>query len=104
MPRRVFRSLRGRVTAGALIVVAVVLGVGAVATVGLLERTLTDGVRVSLEQDLSSIRERLDGRGGPRLDDIDDDLLVRLSGPRGDVNDEDAAPSPPCRKTAPHGS
>lgn len=102
MPRRVFRSLRGRVTAGALIVVAVVLGVGAVATVGLLERTLTDGVRVSLEQDLSSISERLDGRGGPRLDDIDDDLLVRLSGPRGGVNDEDAAalPTVPEDRTA----
>lgn len=92
--RRLFRSLRGRVTAGALIVVAIVLSIGAVATVGLLERTLTEGVRVTLEQDLSTVGDQIDGRGGPRLDDIDDDLLVRLTGPRGGVNDEDAAQLP----------
>lgn len=91
--RRPFRSLRGRVTAGALIVVAVVLGAGSVATVTLLERTLTEGVRVSLDQDLSSIGD--DDRGGPpRIDDIDDDVLVRWSGPRDQVNDEDAAGLP----------
>ncbi len=93
--RRMFRSLRGRVTAGALIIVAVVLGVGAVATVTLLERTLTESVRVSLDQDLSSLSDHSDGRGGPpRVDDVDDDVLVRYDGPRDEVNDEDAAQLP----------
>lgn len=93
--RRMFRSLRGRVTAGALIIVAIVLGAGSVATVTLLERTLTEGVRVSLEQDLNSLGDRSDDRGGPpRIDDVDDDVLVRYHGPRDETNDDDAAELP----------
>lgn len=93
--RRFFRSLRGRVTAGALIVVALVLGAGAIATVALLERTLTQGVVDLLEQDLDSIDQRDGDRGAPsHLEDIDDDVLVRWSGPRPQVNDDEAAQLP----------
>jgi signal transduction histidine kinase len=96
MARKKFlRSLRGRVTAGALIVVAIVLGLGSVATVALLERTLTEGVRTSLEQDLNNLAGHSDDRGGPpRLDDVEDDVLVRLTGPREQINDDDAASLP----------
>ncbi|WP_309065388.1 sensor histidine kinase [Microbacterium sp.] len=98
---RMLRSLRTRITAGALIVVALVLGLGAVATVQLLERSLTEGVEVALEQDLDRIGDRMGGRD-PRIDDIDDDVLVRVDGPRPTVNDEDADRLPRVPEGEPH--
>ncbi|MGN7979198.1 sensor histidine kinase [Microbacterium sp. 22195] len=83
-------------TAGAFIVVAVVLGIAAVSTVQILAGALTDGVRVSVEQDLETIGARLETSpsAGRTLDDIGDDVLVRLVGSSTVVNDEDAAALP----------
>ncbi|HWU28423.1 MAG TPA: histidine kinase dimerization/phospho-acceptor domain-containing protein, partial [Microbacterium sp.] len=90
------RSIRARVTAGAFIVVAIVLGIAAVSTVQILAGALTDGVRVSVEQDLETIGDQLeDGTSAARtVDGIGDDVLVRLSGSAPVVNDEDAAALP----------
>ena len=90
------RSIRARVTAGAFIVVAIVLGVAAVSTVQILTGALTDGVRVSVEQDLETIGDQLeDGTSAARtIDGIGDDVLVRLSGSAPVVNDDDAAALP----------
>lgn len=90
------RSIRARVTAGALIVVAAVLGVGSVATVQVLGSSLAEGVATTVEQDLETVGEQLEA--GPSavrvIDGIDDDVLVRLSGSTPAMNDEDAAELP----------
>ncbi len=86
---RLLRSLRARITAGALVVVAIALAIGVAATIQLLDRSLTEGVEVALEQDLDSLGDQIGDRG-PRIDGIDDDVLVRLDGPRSAMNDEDA--------------
>ncbi|WP_259606504.1 MULTISPECIES: sensor histidine kinase [Microbacterium] len=80
------RSIRGRVTVGALLIVAIALGLGAVAAVQLLRTSLTDGVAVALEQDLDAIDDGPDRGPGP-IDQVDDDVLVRVHGPQGAEND-----------------
>lgn len=90
------RSIRARVTAGALIVVALVLGIGAVVTVQILARSLVEGVAVTVEQDLESIGDRLERGPGMMtvIEDIDEEVLVRLSGATPEMNDEDASNLP----------
>lgn len=90
------RSIRARVTAGAFIVVAIVLGLGAVATVQILSRALTEGVSMTVEQDLETIGDQIENLPGmvAAIGDIDDEVLVRLSGRTPTVNDEDAAGLP----------
>ncbi|MFD5226224.1 sensor histidine kinase [Microbacterium sp. NPDC058342] len=98
MARRVAlsRSIRARVTTGAFIVVAIALGVGAVATVQILSGALTEGVRVAVEQDLETIGEQVEAGTGA-IEGIDGDLLVRL----GDaVSDDDAAELPAVAEDA----
>lgn len=95
------RSIRARVTAGAFIVVAVALGVGAVATVQILAGALTEGVRVTVEQDLDTLTDQLETTPPTQaIDGIDDDLLVRLSGPSPVTNDDDAAGLPEVAEDA----
>ncbi|MCZ9635177.1 sensor histidine kinase [Rhodococcus sp. BH5] len=87
------RSIRARVTLGALAIVAVVLGVGSVVTVQILSRTLTAGVATAVERDLDTIAEQLE-EGLPTLWAIGDDVLVRLDGARPIMNDDEAAELP----------
>lgn len=86
------RSIRSRLTIGALLVVAVALIAGSFAAVQVLRATLTDSVAVSVQQDLDTISDQLE-RGPGRVDAIDDDVLVRLQGP-GDEHDDDDGPGP----------
>lgn len=90
------RSIRARVTAGAFIVVAIVLGIGAVATVRILAGSLTEGVALTVEQDLETVGEQIENGAATvsLIDGIDDDVLVRISGPTPATNDEDAAALP----------
>lgn len=90
------RSIRSRITAGAFIVVALVLGLGAVLTVRILADTLTESLAITIEQDLETIGEQIDdGPNAARvIDGIDDDMLVRLSGPTPAINDDDAVVLP----------
>lgn len=90
---RASRSIRARVTAGALIVVAAVLGVGAFATVQVLRESLTEGVAVALDQDLETIGDQLE-HGITPVDTIDDDVLVRVQGSGTAVNSDDARDLP----------
>lgn len=94
---RASRSIRARVTAGALVVVAAVLGVGAIATVQILRESLTEGVAVALEQDLETIGDQLE-HGIAAVDMIDDDVLVRLEGSGTAVNSDDARDLPHVRE------
>ncbi|HWS50064.1 MAG TPA: ATP-binding protein [Microbacterium sp.] len=88
------RSIRTRVTLGAALVVAIALIAGSVAGVLLLSRSLTDGVAVSLENDLDTIGDRLDERRFD-IESVGDEVLVRHRGREGvRVNDEDAASLP----------
>ncbi|MBO0981195.1 cell wall metabolism sensor histidine kinase WalK [Microbacterium sp. SD291] len=94
-----FRSVRARVTLGALLVVGIALGAGAVGTVVILGQLLTQGVAAAVEQDLETIGEQLEDRPVD-VGDLDGEVLVRLQGggrrdgegPR--FNDEDAATLP----------
>ena len=81
------RSIRSRLTIGALLVVAVALIAGSFAAVQVLRATLTDSVSAAVQQDVDTISSQLD-RGPGRVDAIDDDVLVRLQG-SGDDHDDD---------------
>lgn len=83
-----FRSIRSRLTIGALVIVAAALVAGSFAAVQVLRASLTDGVATAVQQDIGTISEQLDrGQGG--VDAIDDDLLVRLQGEPDRGDDED---------------
>lgn len=98
MPRtiRISRSIRARVTVGALVVTAVVLGIGSIATVQILSRALVEGVAVTIEQDLETLAEQLEhgSESDGLIARIDDDMLVRLSGPTPVANDDEATGLP----------
>ncbi|PKI89986.1 sensor histidine kinase [Actinomycetales bacterium SN12] len=79
------RSIRSRLTIGALAVVAVALIAGSFAAVQVLRATLTESVAAAVQQDVDTISAQLE-RGPGRVDAIDDDVLVRLQG-RGDDHD-----------------
>lgn len=82
------RSIRARLTLGALIVVAIALVVGSVVAVQLVRVSLTEGVAATLQQDLSTITAQLDD-DDDAVDAIDDDVLVRVQGGDSDDDDED---------------
>lgn len=85
--------MRVRITAVAVLAVALVLGTGAAATVWMLDRILTDQVASQLESELESIADMI-GEGGPAagwIESRDDDVLIALhTGGRVVVNDDDA--------------
>ena len=83
------RSIRARVTIGALVVVGIALVAGAVGTVMLLGHLLTQGVATSVEQDLETIGEQLES-GTVDIGDLDGEVLVRLQGAQSAANDDDA--------------
>ncbi|UNK71754.1 HAMP domain-containing sensor histidine kinase [Microbacterium sp. H1-D42] len=82
------RSIRARLTLGALIVVAIALVVGAIVAVQLVRASLTDGVATTLQQDLATVSAQLDDDGA-NLDAIDDDVLVRVQGGSDDDDDDE---------------
>ncbi|MFE6736959.1 sensor histidine kinase [Microbacterium sp. NPDC057650] len=94
---RITRSIRARITLGALIVVALALGIGSVVAVRIMEGSLTAGVSVALEQNLKTIADQVD-RDPSAVKELDSDVLVRLdpAGDKGghgtDDDDEDEEP------------
>lgn len=82
MARRVWRSVRGRTTLGATLVVAVALLVGAFSFYGVLSTSIHAATERSAEQRLGELAQRLEGPGRPGPDQLDDDL-VQLLGPDG---------------------
>lgn len=82
------RSIRSRLTIGALLIVAVALIAGAFAAVQVLRVSLTDSVAATVQQDLDTISAQLD-RGPGGVDAIDDDVLVRLQGTGDDDEPDD---------------
>lgn len=91
--RRRFRSVRTRITAGAVVVVALALGIGAVGTVWALDRILTDQVAAQLESELESIADVLEEGGSAVawIEERDDDALIALHTDSGTVVNDDEA-------------
>jgi signal transduction histidine kinase len=80
-PRRSpLRSIRFRVTAGAVLVVGAALTVGALAVVALLQSQLVTDVRAQVDQDLVVIGQRVDLEGTDVIAEYaeDDQRLVRV--------------------------
>ncbi|WP_314650595.1 HAMP domain-containing sensor histidine kinase [uncultured Microbacterium sp.] len=88
-PRRAWRSVRGRTTLGATLVVAVALLIGAVSFYGILSASIHAGTERAAEQRLDELSERFEQRGGPgpagrNVGDIEDEI-VQVIGPDGVV-------------------
>ncbi|MFE6997462.1 sensor histidine kinase [Microbacterium sp. NPDC057659] len=110
---RITRSIRARITLGALIVVALALGIGSVVAVRIMDGSLTEGVSVALDQNLKTIADQVD-RNPSAVKDLDSDVLVRLD-PAGDkggqgsddddeddeTNDDDAVGLPTAAESDP---
>ena len=78
-------SIRARATGGAALVVLVALVIGAVAFVGVLRTSLTDGVRTAAEQTLDGLSTRVEADGAPAVEAEDDDVLAQLQDSDGRV-------------------
>lgn len=87
------RSIRVRVTAGAVLIVALVLGLAGFATASILSTTLHDSVANTLAHDLNSIGKAV-GDDSEILESYDQGLLARISGEESAVSDPDAARLP----------
>ncbi len=79
------RSIRARATGGAAVVVLVALVIGAVAFVGVLRSSLTDGVRSSAEQTLDGLSTRVEADGAAAVEAEGDDVLAQLQDGTGRV-------------------
>ncbi|WP_258368887.1 HAMP domain-containing sensor histidine kinase [Curtobacterium sp. MCPF17_046] len=84
-PSRRPRSIRARATGGAALVVLVALVIGAVAFVGVLRTSLSDGVRSSAEQTLDGLATRVEADGAGAVTAEDDDVLAQLQDDDGRV-------------------
>lgn len=85
--------MRTRITAGAVIVVALALGIGSAGTVWALDRILTEQVAAGLESELETIVDLAEegGSAASWIEGRDDDVLIALhTGGRTIVNDDDA--------------
>ena len=93
MARRGWRSVRGRTTLGATVVVAVALAIGAVSFYGILSGSIHSATERSAEQRLDELAERLDQPGGRGPDGADglgglaglDDEIVQIIADDGSV-------------------
>ena len=85
MADRGWRSVRGRTTLGATVVVAVALLVGAFTFYGVLSTSIHGSTERAAEQRLEELAERLDGPGGGDAINAVDDEIVQLIGPDGSV-------------------
>lgn len=87
------RSIRVRVTAGAVLIVALVLGLAGFATASILSTALHDSVANTLAHDLNSLGKAA-GDDSEILESYDQGLLARISGEESAVSDPDAASLP----------
>lgn len=75
--------MRLRTTVGAVVVVAVALGIGAVVLVGLQRDTLRDGVESAAEERAAALADRIEAEGLPDLvggdDDEEDEIVVQVT-------------------------
>ncbi|MBK0418352.1 HAMP domain-containing histidine kinase [Leucobacter sp. CSA1] len=83
--RRPLRSIKARVTLGAVLVVALALAGGAAGGLAILSGSLTSGVEASLRLDLETLDDRIED-GSFSVGDSEGDALVAL---RGDAVDDD---------------
>ncbi|WP_244175900.1 HAMP domain-containing sensor histidine kinase [Microbacterium oxydans] len=84
MARRSWRSVRGRTTLGATVVVAVALLIGAFSFYGVLSASIHGSTERAAEQRLDELAERSDGPGRGGIDSLEDEF-VQLIGPDGSV-------------------
>ncbi|MCK8475664.1 sensor histidine kinase [Microbacterium aurugineum] len=84
MASRTWRSVRGRTTLGATVVVAVALLIGAFSFYGVLRSSMHDNTVRAAEQRLEQLSDRTGGPGGRGIDALDDEIL-QLIGPDGSV-------------------
>lgn len=84
MASRSWRSVRGRTTLGATIVVAVALVIGALSFYGILSASIHSATERTAEQRLDELAERLDQRGGREVDRLEDEF-VQIIGADGSV-------------------
>ncbi|MGH3690209.1 MAG: sensor histidine kinase [Microbacterium sp.] len=84
MASRGWRSVRGRTTLGATVVVAVALLIGAFSFYGVLSASIHSSTERAAEQRLSELADRAGGPGGKGVDALDDEILQTL-GPDGSV-------------------
>lgn len=84
MASRGWRSVRGRTTLGATVVVAAALLIGAFSFYGVLSASIHDSTERAAEQRLSELAERAGGPGGKGVDALDDEIL-QILGPDGSV-------------------
>ena len=78
MARRLWRSVRGRTTLGATLVVAVALLLGAFSFYGVLSASIHGSTERAAEQRLEELVSRFDGPGRRGPDQLDDDLVQLL--------------------------
>ena len=82
-------SVRVRTTVGAVVVVALALGIGAVVLVGLQRDALRDGVESSAEDRASALADQIEADGLPSSlgedDDDDEDVVVQVTDESGTV-------------------
>lgn len=84
MGSRGWRSVRGRTTLGATLVVAVALLVGAFSFYGILSASIRATTERAAEQRVEELADRLDGPGGRDVRTLDDEI-VQVIGPDGTV-------------------
>ncbi|MFB4349925.1 sensor histidine kinase [Microbacterium sp. CR_7] len=84
MGSRGWRSVRGRTTLGATLVVAVALLVGAFSFYGILSASIRATTERAAEQRVEELVDRLDGPGGRDVRTLDDEI-VQVIGPDGTV-------------------
>ncbi|KQV02708.1 MULTISPECIES: cell wall metabolism sensor histidine kinase WalK [unclassified Microbacterium] len=75
MASRSWRSVRGRTTLGATVVVAVALLIGAFSFYGVLSASIHGSTERAAEQRLEELTERAGGPGGKDIDALDDEIL-----------------------------
>ncbi|WP_269406990.1 sensor histidine kinase [Microbacterium oxydans] len=84
MASRSWRSVRGRTTLGATVVVAVALLIGSFSFYGVLRSSMHENTVRAAEQRLEQLSDRTGGPGGRGIDALDDEIL-QLIGPDGSV-------------------
>ncbi|GAA1155250.1 two-component sensor histidine kinase [Microbacterium oxydans] len=84
MANRSWRTVRGRTTLGATVVVAVALLIGAFSFYGVLSASIHSSTERAAEQRLSELAERAGGPGGKGVDALEDEIL-QILGPDGSV-------------------
>jgi hypothetical protein len=80
----VWRSVRGRTTIGATLVVAAALVAGALSFYGVLDASIHGSTQRAAELRLEQLADRVDGPGPGGIDQLDDEI-VQLLGPDGAV-------------------